>query len=356
MDARKVVIGLSGGVDSSVAASLLVHQGYDVTGIMLRLWSPPGMECENNCCTPEAVMQARRVAAKIGIPFYVVDTKDAFYASVVTEFLQEYRVGQTPNPCFWCNQTLRWPLLYRYAMDMDAEYVATGHYARIDRYTDGGVGLRKAYDLNKDQSYILSGISRQLLMKTLFPLGEWKKPDVREYAKQQGFEIAEKPDSQDLCFLGDLEIKQFLAAYLPEMQVEGEIVDEQGKVIGKHTGLISYTIGQRKGIQIAADSALYVIKKDLLANRLIVGKKERLGSQEFTVSRINWLVDPEKAAGPVEVKIRYKAEPINAVIGIKQSEIVVHTQKIIRDITPGQIAVFYKEDLVLGGGIIDHVL
>jgi len=357
MNPRKVVIGLSGGVDSSVAASMLVQQGYEVVGVMLRLWSPPGMECENNCCTPEAVMQARRVAARIGIPFYVVDAKDAFYESVVTEFLHEYGRGLTPNPCFWCNQTLRWPLLHRYATDMNAGYIASGHYARIERYADGGIGLRKGYDLQKDQSYILSGIPRNLLAHTLFPLGEWKKMDVRFCAKEQGLEIAEKPDSQDLCFLGDQDIRQFLAAYLPEMLVNGDIVDKTGTIIGKHDGLISYTIGQRKGIKISADTPLYVIKKDLQHNRLIVGKKENLGSQDFTVTNINWLSDPEKHIGSIEVKIRYKAEPVSAKIEISSiNEVLVHPQKILRDVTPGQIAVFYSGDLVLGGGIIDHVL
>jgi tRNA-specific 2-thiouridylase len=357
MNPRKVVVGLSGGVDSSVAASMLVQQGYDVVGVMLRLWSPPGMECENNCCTPEAVMQARRVAARIGIPFYVVDAKDAFYETVVTEFLSEYGRGLTPNPCFWCNQTLRWPILQRYAADMDADYIATGHYARIERFTDGGIGLKKGYDLQKDQSYILSGIPRHFLAHTLFPLGEWKKKDVRLWAKGQGLEIAEKPDSQDLCFLGDQDIRQFLAAHLPKMLANGDIVDETGTVIGKHEGLISYTIGQRKGIKISADAPLYVIKKDLQNNRLIVGKKENLGSQDFTVTNINWLSDVDKNIGSIEVKIRYKAEPASAKIKISsKNEVTVHPDKLLRDVTPGQIAVLYSGELVLGGGIIDRVL
>lgn len=357
MSGNKVIIGLSGGVDSSVAAFLLQQQGYDVTGIMLRLWSPPGMECDNNCCTPEAVMQARRVAAKLGIPFYVMDAKDAFYESVVKEFLREYKLGLTPNPCFWCNQNLRWPILYKYASDMGAAYVATGHYARIERDPDGSVRLRKAIDLNKDQSYILSGLPLALLSKTILPLGEWKKPDVRSLAKEIGLEIAEKPDSQDLCFLGDLDISSFLAANIPEAFVGGDITDESGTVIGKHQGLAAYTIGQRKGIQISAKSPLYVLRKDETSNRLIVGDKERLGAQKFVVKRMNWLSSPGQKQVEVEVKIRYKAEPASAIIQpLSDEEVEVSTSKKLRDVTPGQIAVFYSGDYVLGGGIIDHVL
>jgi tRNA-specific 2-thiouridylase len=353
-----VVVAMSGGVDSSVAAALLVEQGYPVIGMMLRLWSEPGFENENRCCTPDAMAQARKVAAQLGIPFYAVDSREQFHQQVVESFLQGYRQGLTPNPCMVCNRQIRWGFLMDQALSLGAEYMATGHYARLRRLQEGKVELLCGQDELKDQAYVLGMLNQDQLSHSLFPLGEYKKPEVRELARRFGLPVAERAESQDLCFLAGQDYRQFLARFANDVIKPGLIVNQQGDILGEHQGLAFYTIGQRKGIKISNPEPLYVIAKNIQQNKLVVGPKEQLGRDEMDVSNVNWVLGekPENVER-VKVKIRYKADFAWAALEISSdNRIHVQFEKLMRDITPGQIAVFYNEDVVLGAGIIQPQL
>lgn len=349
-----VVVAMSGGVDSSVAAALLVEQGYPVIGMMLRLWSEPGFENENRCCTPDAMAQARKVAAQLGIPFYAVDSRDRFRQQVVETFLEGYRQGLTPNPCMVCNRQIRWGYLMDQARAIGAEYMATGHYARLNRLPGGKVELRCGQDEAKDQSYVLGMLNQDQLTHSLFPIGDYKKPEVRELARRFGLPVAERAESQDLCFLAGQDYRQFLSRIASDVVKPGLIVNQQDEVLGEHHGLAFYTIGQRKGIMISGPIPLYVISKKVSENKLVVGPKEELGLDEMYVADINWVSGerPENISR-VKVKIRYKADFAWASVEVSVNDTIhVRFEKIMRDITPGQIAVFYNNDVVLGAGII----
>ena len=350
----RVVIAMSGGVDSSVAAALLVEQGYQVIGIMLRLWSEAGREEDNRCCTPDAMAQARRVAAILGIPFYAVDAQQIFRETVVHAFIDGYRQGHTPNPCLVCNRLVRWGSLLARARALGAEFLATGHYARIRQDVDGRYQLLRAVDANKDQSYVLHMLNQDQLTHTLLPLGEYTKPQVRQLAHQYNLPVAEQSESQDLCFLGVEDYRSFLARHVPEVHQPGPILSRQGKLLGQHLGLPLFTIGQRKGLGISSPEPLYVLEKDLSQNALIVGLQVELGSQEFNTGVIDWVAGiPPDAPLRLQVKIRYKARGTWAeVIPQKDGSARVILEQPLRDITPGQAAVFFDGEIVLGGGII----
>jgi len=350
----KVVVALSGGVDSSVAAALLVGQGYEVVGVTMRLWSAPGCEEENRCCTPQTRELAAQLAEQLGIPFYVLDAQKAFRQEVVQRFLDGYSRGDTPNPCVYCNRYLKWDYLWQFAQSIGAEAIATGHYARLRRSTDGTYELWKGVDATKDQTYFLSLLTQQHLAHTLFPLGEYTKVEVRQIAHARQLPAADAPESQDLCFLGKRDYRVFLREYAPQAMQPGEIVDIQGRVLGKHNGLAFYTIGQRKGLPPAAQ-ALYVYQKDLEHNRLIIVTKAELGADSMQVGEINWIAgSPPAERFEAEVKIRYKAMPASAQVEVlPEGSAQVHFTKHLRDITPGQLAVFYQGEKVLGGGWIN---
>lgn len=351
---RKVIVGMSGGVDSSLAAALLVRQGYDVTGMMLNLWTYESGSCANKCCTPDAMAQAQRIAAQLKIPFYVIDAKKSFYETVVQAFIHGYTSGITPNPCWICNARLRWDFLLARADIAQAGLIATGHYARLKTDPGGTFHLLKGSDKSKDQSYVLSGLTQMHLMRTLFPLGEMTKTEVREKARQLNLEVAEKEESQDLCFLGDEDYGDFLKKYAPEVVKPGRIVDTEGSELGEHQGLAFYTIGQRKGIRIAGAEPYYVIAKDLLHNTLVVGTAKHLSQTGFLVTDWNW-VDPKRKVLPdgSTVKIRYKAEAVPAhAEPIDEKHWKVISKDPIRGITPGQMAVFYKGDEVMASALI----
>lgn len=353
--AKTVVIAMSGGVDSSVAAALLVEEGYQVIGMMLRLWSQPCGEDSNRCCTPDAMAQARRVAAKLGIPFYAIDAQDQFYEHVVNYFLESYTSGQTPNPCMICNREIRWGLLLEHARALGADYLATGHYARLGQAPDGTFQLLRGLDEKKDQSYVLSGLTQDQLAHTLWPLGGFSKPQVREYARQLGLEVAERPDSQDLCFLGNLDYRQFLNAYRPQAASPGPILTTSGQEVGQHSGLPFYTIGQRKGLRIAAAEPLYVIKKDPQRNALIVGTEAEAGSFSLAAFPMNWIAgQPPASEFLAQVKIRYKSTAQSATIHIpdESDTALVQFHQPVKGITPGQFAVIYQDEIVLGSGMI----
>ena len=300
---------MSGGVDSSVAAALLVRQGYEVIGMMLRLWNEPGAESANRCCTPDAMAQARRVAAILGIPFYAVDAQQVFYDQVVAgAFLNGYTQGITPNPCLTCNRSIRWGFLLQRALALEASFMATGHYVRLGKDQQGYVRLLRAVDPAKDQSYVLHVLNQEQLAHALFPLGEYTKPQVRELAREFRLPVAERAESQDLCFLADKDTRSFLLRNAPKVEQPGPILTRAGRLLGSHQGLAFYTIGQRKGLGVASPVPLYVLEKDLARNTLIVGPAEELGQRVLTAANVNW-VSGEAPQTPfrAQVKIRYRA-------------------------------------------------
>jgi len=365
----KVAVAMSGGVDSSVVVKILKDQGHDCVGLFLKLWSDPtsGASCrkENRCCDYEALEDARMVAAKLNIPFYVIDAKVEFKKEVVDYFLEEYKNLRTPNPCIVCNETIKFDLLLKKALSIGCEKLATGHYARIE---DGK--LLKSVDETKDQSYMLYRLNQSQLSKVLFPIGEMKKKDVRELAVKWNLPVKEKPESQEICFFADRDYRAFLHRYLDEKYFQsGDIVDTNGKVIGKHDGLLNYTIGQRRLIdqlqvssfKLQADKKpLYVIGFDSKKNRLIVGNDEEVYKKEMVVGNLNW-ISPEAQklksleASSLSVKIRYRHldVEVKSIEQLKNKTIRVVFVKKQRAITPGQSAVFYSSNQVLGGGIID---
>jgi tRNA-uridine 2-sulfurtransferase len=352
---KKVVVGLSGGVDSSVAAALLVRQGYAVIGVMLKLWSEPGEEASNRCCTPDSMAMARRIAAQLEIPFYVLDVKEVFRQKVVETFISGYTSGRTPNPCLVCNRFIRWGFLMDYAESIHAVSFATGHYARLVKSNSGSIELWKANDANKDQSYVLSVLTQDQLARTLLPLGEMTKPEVRQLAREFDLPVADKAESQDLCFLGGNDYRDFLNRHQPEINQPGEIYNIQGQRLGFHRGLPFYTIGQRKGLLIAAPEPLYVIDKDIDKNSLIVGTQHQLGKQHLVAKNVNWISGkaPE-GSFRAQVKIRYRAADAPAVVdGRTDGSLHIAFDEKMRDITPGQAAVIYQDGLCLGSGMID---
>lgn len=353
----RVVVAMSGGVDSSVAAALLVEEGYDVVGMMMRLWSDEAMggAAHNRCCTPEQMNDARRIADKIGIPFYVLDTKDVFRDTVVQYFIDQHRDGFTPNPCMECNRHIRFDWLLKNAIALDADYLATGHYARIHENDAGIFELRKGVDENKDQSYVLSVMGQAQLSQTKFPVGEYPKSEVRELAAKYGLNVESKKDSQDLCFLGNSDYRTFLTLHAPDVMQSGPIVRQNGDVLGEHNGLSNYTIGQRKKLGISYSEPLYVLAMNPYKNALIVGTRDELGRDNLTANRVNWvsglaLNEPFRA----EVKIRYKARPEPALVTpLNDGRVHIVFDDPQRDITPGQGAVIYDGDQCLGGGNIE---
>ncbi|MEW6717050.1 MAG: tRNA 2-thiouridine(34) synthase MnmA [Chloroflexota bacterium] len=351
----RVVVAMSGGVDSSVAAALLQQQGYEVIGVMLRLWSEKDREAFNRCCTPEAMNIARRVCDLLGIPFYVLDARQAFYDVVVQCFFNGYTQGITPNPCLLCNQSIRWGFLLERALAMGAAYLATGHYAHLRLSPEGNVQLLRSVDREKDQSYVLSMLNQEQLSRTLLPIGKYKKPEVRQLAHDVHLPVAERKDSQDLCFLGEEDYRAFLLRHHPNSVKPGPIINTQGEILGEHRGLALYTIGQRKGLRIPARHPLYVLEKLPASNTLVVGGSHEMGRDELTAGAVNWIAgtppDPPLRAS---IKIRYRATEVSGTITpVDSQRVQVHLDEPLRDITPGQAAVFYNEELCLGGGLIE---
>lgn len=355
MGPKRVLVGMSGGVDSSYAAAVLKEKGYDVVGAMLNLWTEPSQEEENRCCSLDSQYLARRVAAQLDIPFYVIDAKEEFRDLIVEQFIQDYVKGETPNPCVACNAKVRWKILLEQARKLGIEYIATGHYARIIPSAVGGLQLFKGVDENKDQSYVLSMLRREYLEHTIFPLGDLLKEQVRERSKTMALPSSNQPDSQDLCFVGKMDYREFLKKYAGDCIIPGEIVDENGKTLGIHQGLPFYTIGQRKGLRIAKKEPYFILSKNIYENKLIVSATFSQRNTSFTVKSMNWLSN-EIIEDTIDctVKVRYRSNEIPVAIHLNDHnnvEVMIKSSKRL-DITPGQIAVFYQKELCMGGGII----
>ncbi len=352
----RVLVAMSGGVDSSVAAALMHHAGYEVYGVMLKLWSEPGREHENRCCTLGAQVLARQVAHKLGIPFEVLDVREAFYRTVVQAFLEGYRAGRTPNPCLVCNRELRWQVLLAYAERIGARALVTGHHARI-LFTPEGPWLLRGRDRAKDQSYVLSWLRRSQLARTFLPIGELTKAEVRQLAETWHLPVAHRPDSQDLCFVGG-DYRGFLRRQAPDTVQPGPIVTPEGQVVGTHEGLAFYTIGQRRGLGVAAARRLYVVDKDPARNLLVVGPEQARYRRGLRAVQAHWLTpEPPKETFEAEVQIRYttRARPAR-IVPRADGTFEVWFQEPMADITPGQAAVVYQGDRVLGMGIIERAL
>ncbi len=380
MKKTRVVVAMSGGVDSSVAAALLVQQGYDVIGIMLRLWAEAGNDANgapnaNRCCAPEAVADARAIAQMLGIPFYDVHAEAVFKQRVVDTWVQGYADATTPNPCFNCNRGIRFGFLMQRALALGADYLATGHYARVQtvgRLEGLEVGsdkpsnlptfqpykLLKGRDEKKDQSYVLHVLGQKDLARAMFPCGGYVKSEVRELAREFGLPTAERAESQDLCFLTQGDYRGFLVRNAPEVATPGDIVNAQGEVLGQHEGLPFYTIGQRKGIAISAKTSssepLYVLKLDAARNAVIVGGIHELGKKEARVRTMHYV----SGIAPTELlrctaKIRYKAkEAAGLLTPHPDGGATFEFDEPQRDVTPGQGLVCYLGDEVIGGGVM----
>ena len=355
MENKKVLLGMSGGVDSSVSAILLKNAGFNVIGVTMKLWEGKEDE-ESKCCNLDSTLDAKRVCDKINIPHYTLNFQEEFQEKVINNFICEYKNCRTPNPCIECNKYLKFGKMYIKAKELEAEYIATGHYAKIE-YSEkyGRYILRKAKNLAKDQSYVLYGIPKDLLKNIILPLGDFKsKDEIRKIAKQNDLIVANKPDSEDICFIPDGDYKKFLEENSTIKSKPGNIITTQGKILGKHSGLYKYTIGQRRGIGISNEYRLYVIGFNIERNELIVGEEKELYKKEMYVNNINLLlVDDIQEPMRASVKTRYsQKEALATIVKIDADTIKVVFDEPQPRITSGQSAVFYQDDIVIGGGII----
>ncbi|AEW05053.1 tRNA (5-methylaminomethyl-2-thiouridylate)-methyltransferase [Sulfobacillus acidophilus DSM 10332] len=344
-----VVVGLSGGVDSSAAALLLLEAGYDVIGVTMRHLPA---ETTNSCCGLEAIVDARRVAKALGIPHYLVDVEASFFERVIQPFETGYLAGQTPNPCALCNRFIKFGAMWDWAKSQGADYLATGHYVRVT-YEAGRYRLWRAVDRQKDQSYLLYTLGQADLQHLLFPLGTLTKDQSRALAEQHGLVTAHKPDSQELCFVPNNDYHAYLREHRPEAERPGEIVDTEGRVLGEHQGVAFYTIGQRRGLGLALDEPRYVVRLDAKANRVVVGRRPQVERESLSLRDVHYVSDePWTEAGRGLVKIRYNMEPAPATWEPQEASAVVRFDSPQWAVTPGQIGVLYQgEELIAGGKI-----
>jgi tRNA-uridine 2-sulfurtransferase len=366
---RRIAVAMSGGVDSSTAAAILKSRGYDLVGFSMQLWDqtrsgPESTEAKaGRCCSLDDLYDARGVAARLGFPFYVVNFQEAFEQTVVRQFVESYREGLTPSPCVLCNSRMKFDHLVRMADEVDAEGVATGHYARVDQDTaTGRWRLLRGRDRSKDQSYFLFELTQNQLSRATFPLGDLEKTEVRRLARELGLDVADKPDSQEICFIPDGDYAGFIERHYREITGDslagdlggGDIVDESGRVLGSHPGVHHFTVGQRRGLGVSGAEPLYVIRLDPESRQVVAGGRSQLASRRCRVTRTNWVSIPEPE-GPVRVQaqIRSRHKEADAVChpaGAGEFEVEFDAPQLA--VTPGQAIVLYQGDLVLGGGWI----
>ena len=359
----RILVAMSGGIDSTVTAMLMHHEGYEVIGITMKTWdyaNSGGSTKETGCCSLDSINDARRVAVDMGFAHFIVDIREEFGDYVIDDFVDEYIAGRTPNPCILCNTHIKWEAMVRRAEALDCEYIATGHYAKVNE-SEGRKYVTKAVDLNKDQSYVLWGLSQAALQKTLFPLGELTKPEVRQLASDFGYDdLSKKGESYEICFVPDNDYRGFLKRRvdgLEERVAGGTFVDTHGKVLGNHEGYPFYTIGQRKGLGIAFGEPKFVVDIQPATNTVILGDVEDLMRNGMRVGKVNWM----KYADPIPdmefvTKVRYRDRGTLSRLDVEPTGVDVHFMANVKGIAPGQSAVFYDGDDVVGGGIIQRGL
>ena len=358
MESKKVVVGMSGGVDSSVAAWLLKQQGYEVIGVTMQIWQDEDtrvQEENGGCCGLSAVDDARRVAWSLEIPYYVMNFKPEFKEHVMDNFIAEYVQGRTPNPCIVCNRYVKWEALLKRSLEIGADYIATGHYAQIDRLPNGRYALKTSVTSAKDQSYALYNLTQEQLAHTLMPVGAYTKEEVRAMAGEIDLTVAGKPDSQDICFIPDNDYGRFIEENTGSIPEPGNFVDQNGNILGRHKGIIHYTIGQRKGLNLAMGRPVFVVEIRPESNEVVIGDSADVFTGSLICDRLNWMAIDGLHGDELEVtaKIRYNHKGSLCVIRqISEERVECIFKEPVRAVTPGQSVVFYRDDYVIGGGTI----
>lgn len=355
MSRKRILVAMSGGVDSATTAAILKDQGHEVIGVTMQLWDYG--EAEGGCCSADEVCDARKVAYDLGIPHYVVNYMEEFREYIVSDFVNKYENGKTPIPCILCNQFMKFDFLLNRALELGADFLATGHYARI--FNDGdnkGLSLAKGIDENKDQSYFLFTLKDKHLNRLMFPLGDKTKPEVRQIANELGVKVANKSESMGVCFITGSSYKEFLEPYTRKGKEKGDIVDTDGNYLGEHNGIMNYTIGQRRGLGIAAGKPMYVVRVDAQNNLIVLGEEKDLHYKSLKADNVSWVNQPEEDRIRVNAKIRYRHDGDPATVELdSENKAEIHFDKPQRAITPGQAIVFYNGERLLGGGWISEV-